>query len=414
MPTNYSLTQSVSETYGQPITRPKDCDLLADDIERVTGRPISSATLRRVFGLLKSSSQLSAYNKETLTLYIEGKNDLEDSFNDWSSPEESAVNEVLTILLEKYEVPDSALAQYLLGLKIPSHMLFAITGKLIQMSIQNGHLEFITGLYAYTNILLEDRRIFRVLGKAIADHHENSADFLHLLAASKVARRQFYERYVDFGNFKSYHSWLKIYLDYETESEAQAWAQSLILFGDYLSGKEPSARGLIEFVHQHHSKFSGYHPYMAARILGTAVIFSDNDAPQLIKERLVHESGLLEIDASSPPLFSVMILQYLLIADRQDLAIHVERNLKNYQATNIWHIDVGVSMQLKIVRQFIGKDVHYTLDEVKFYNSGHANDDVVVKYYASQYAVDSFGKIQDYQHGLIFNSGFVKLKEMIR
>jgi hypothetical protein len=63
---------------------------------------------------------------------------------------------------------------------------------------------------------------------------------------------------------------------------------------------------------------------------------------------------------------------------------------------------------------FTGDDVSYTLDEVKNFNSGHTNEDIVLKYYASKYAVDSYGKVQDYQRELILNSGFTRLKEVFR
>ena len=203
-----NIIKSIENTYGQPITRAKDCDLLAEDIERVTGRPISSATLRRLFGLLKSKSKLSPYNQETLQRYVDGISDLEDQFNDWASPDEDTVASLIDILLEKFNQPNGELAEYLMNLKIPSHVFFEVLQTLILQSVEGSFDEFILKIYNRPHLVLENPKVFRTLGYALRNHADGKAGLLDELAKSSVARRQFFERFVDMGHFPTYHNWL--------------------------------------------------------------------------------------------------------------------------------------------------------------------------------------------------------------
>ena len=63
------LRNTVEETFGETVTTAKQCRMLEEAIFAETNRKISSATLRRFFGLLPSSSKLSPYNTDTLVIY---------------------------------------------------------------------------------------------------------------------------------------------------------------------------------------------------------------------------------------------------------------------------------------------------------------------------------------------------------
>ncbi len=74
------LRESVEETFGEKITTNKQCKLLETIILEKTNRRISTATLRRFFGLLPSSTKLSKYNTVTLVAY--SNYDTENKFTD--------------------------------------------------------------------------------------------------------------------------------------------------------------------------------------------------------------------------------------------------------------------------------------------------------------------------------------------
>ncbi len=63
------LRIGVEETFGEKITTAKQCRMLEEAILAESNRRISSATLRRFFGLLPSSSKISPYNVDTLVIY---------------------------------------------------------------------------------------------------------------------------------------------------------------------------------------------------------------------------------------------------------------------------------------------------------------------------------------------------------
>ena len=63
------LQESVKATFGGRIAYQKDCKALRDSIVSKTKRPISEATLRRVFGFLATKSSPSRNTLDTLSIY---------------------------------------------------------------------------------------------------------------------------------------------------------------------------------------------------------------------------------------------------------------------------------------------------------------------------------------------------------
>lgn len=68
------LRHKVGLTFGKEIKHHPDFEMLQFDIMEKTNRNISSSTLKRFFGYLKSSSKPSLYTLNTLTTYIGCKN----------------------------------------------------------------------------------------------------------------------------------------------------------------------------------------------------------------------------------------------------------------------------------------------------------------------------------------------------
>lgn len=63
------LRNHILKKFGKPVNSPKDCEVLAKEIILQTKRSISPTTLRRFFGLLPSSTSISAYSLDTLSIY---------------------------------------------------------------------------------------------------------------------------------------------------------------------------------------------------------------------------------------------------------------------------------------------------------------------------------------------------------
>lgn len=68
------IIQEIENVFGQKIRYPKDCEILAVEISSKTGTSISSSTLKRIFGLIKTNSQPNLYTLDTIARYINYKN----------------------------------------------------------------------------------------------------------------------------------------------------------------------------------------------------------------------------------------------------------------------------------------------------------------------------------------------------
>ena len=64
------MREDIVAKFGIPVLYSKDCQYLALEIRRLAGRNISSTTIKRFFGLVKSSSKPSGYTLDTLAIYL--------------------------------------------------------------------------------------------------------------------------------------------------------------------------------------------------------------------------------------------------------------------------------------------------------------------------------------------------------
>ncbi len=65
-----SIRAKLYAVYGKEIRYPKDCDGLASDITAKTGCQISSSTVKRLLGFIKTSSHPNQYTLDTISNYI--------------------------------------------------------------------------------------------------------------------------------------------------------------------------------------------------------------------------------------------------------------------------------------------------------------------------------------------------------
>jgi N-acetylneuraminic acid mutarotase len=73
------IKKQIQEVYGQEIKYPRDCEGLAACIKEKTGNNISSSTLKRLYGFVRTSNNPSKYTLDTIAMYI--------GFSDWDSYE---------------------------------------------------------------------------------------------------------------------------------------------------------------------------------------------------------------------------------------------------------------------------------------------------------------------------------------
>lgn len=80
-----SVKKQIEQVYGQEIKYPRDCEGLAVCITEKTGNSISSSTLKRLYGFVRTSSKPSQFTCDTIALYI--------GYAGWESYEKSKHSE---------------------------------------------------------------------------------------------------------------------------------------------------------------------------------------------------------------------------------------------------------------------------------------------------------------------------------
>jgi hypothetical protein len=102
------LQERIQVVSGYRVGSPRDCIRLSEDIFSRTGRSVSPTTLRRFFGLLKSKSNLSRYNLDTLALFA-GYTDFGDFLHKHHKEVRSIRPELSQVLLEMEQITDFTL-----------------------------------------------------------------------------------------------------------------------------------------------------------------------------------------------------------------------------------------------------------------------------------------------------------------
>jgi len=68
------LKNEIQSKFGRSISYANDCEELSELIKNQTNRQVSSSTLKRLFGIIKSSFDVSLYTLDTLSIFLEFKN----------------------------------------------------------------------------------------------------------------------------------------------------------------------------------------------------------------------------------------------------------------------------------------------------------------------------------------------------
>lgn len=87
------IKKVVEEQYGQTVRYPVECDALASDISKCTGRSISASTIKRLWGFIDGATSARSYTLDTLAEYCGHGcfDDLVDSFNPMSNSKPSPI-----------------------------------------------------------------------------------------------------------------------------------------------------------------------------------------------------------------------------------------------------------------------------------------------------------------------------------
>ncbi len=68
------VKKEIQKKHGQEISYAKDCQILSAAIFQKTKRQVSVSTLKRFFGIIRSSFKPSKYTLDSLAVYLNYKN----------------------------------------------------------------------------------------------------------------------------------------------------------------------------------------------------------------------------------------------------------------------------------------------------------------------------------------------------
>jgi hypothetical protein len=62
--------KEIEEKFGKEIRYPSDCEALSAEISRITKQPVSTSTLKRIFGFVKGTKEPRLFTLDTIAQYI--------------------------------------------------------------------------------------------------------------------------------------------------------------------------------------------------------------------------------------------------------------------------------------------------------------------------------------------------------
>ncbi|MFQ3214148.1 MAG: hypothetical protein ACI9C9_001681, partial [Marivirga sp.] len=406
------LSKEVEKAFKREIKYAKDCDELSYEIYAFTNKNISSSTLRRVFGLLKSTSNLSKYNENTLLDYIEEKKKIvkQSKNNDLSLQSDRIQHD-----FSKLKLLHNGLNEHLLVDIIESNIHPNKTFKLLQFAVlealEKEDIDFFIVLYRQNKIIISNVLFFRFFGTQLKNKPDFAKELLPHLAKEKNVRRYFFELFVDFSNFKSYEFWLDTYYHNEPNYTNKLWALSLKIYGNVLSEVQHNLwNDYFELLKLCKNELEVAHPYLKARVYGVALFHEETatDFSKIIFQELKNNYTEMMEDESYNPHFPDILCQYALLNNSDlDTISLLFKIFKTHLENNSWLESHSAPFYLKLCECKLNNS-KISLDQIKNFRSDHTNEDTPIKLCALQYVKpnERINEAKKYKEALIQASGF--------
>ncbi|HET8859016.1 hypothetical protein [Marivirga sp.] len=409
-----NIKLGVEKIYGHPIKYAKQCKELSQKIEESTGRLVSTATLRRFFQLMKSSSNPSRYTLETIVLYItseKSRNEIDHSSFDNYLQTKQYCELIISKSKTVHQLVDELLNQNYTRVSLNPKL-----GYLLELAIKNENTDLVLSFYQNQKALTAQTDFYKIFGAFLNAYPENSLILLSKLAKNEVVRLNFYENFVNTGNFKVYQHWLRFYKLHEENPQKKLWADAILLWGDLLSKKEIDWEPFIEGFKEWFQGVNEAHPMLKARVYGVALFCSDLkvEAENHLHNILDNESNHFKVEPAFTPFASLLITQYLLLANQKELLLKVLKNI-NQPTYSTEYIVKSIPFFEKLIHAFLNDKNTFEFDEVLMVQSGFTNEDYLLKAFALRFLKERDEEsISDYVESIISNNDFILLSDISR
>lgn len=229
------LKDLVIRKFGKPVSSHYDSVQLQDAILKESGKRLSTQTIKRFFGLIKSSSRPDPSTLDAFSGYLKFS-----SYKD--------VYSWLSLSKTETAYPDHDWAS-----EIVLHILKDIHPENIH---EKGLLQLVKNLF----ILFE--------------RHPNLTSTIYpKLAASKFGRRYFFEQFVQYDALSSHYGMgLEHYLLHESERPSRFFGYSMLCMRDFLTGNDEGCRYYYQKVAEYNlEEVQTFHPFLVGRYYSSQV-----------------------------------------------------------------------------------------------------------------------------------------------
>ena len=107
-----AIKNKVEDKYGSKIKYPVECDALAQDVSRVTGRSISSSTIKRLWGFIEGATTARSYTLDTVAEYC-GSSSFDDLIKSFDPNMDKSKTELTK--LTAAELDNDAILEFRIG-----------------------------------------------------------------------------------------------------------------------------------------------------------------------------------------------------------------------------------------------------------------------------------------------------------
>ena len=407
------LKKQIEHQFGGKIVRARECGLLSDEIQQVTGQQVSEATLRRFFGLMATHSKPSRFTLETLALYTRQKKK-KQQLTILTNNSVDDLEKLRISLFNEANGDARTVIHRLLDLDITALTFYNLASYLLIKAVEANDASLILAFYTLKSYIIDDKRPTCALGNALQNNQRFAHTFIPQLAKVKSARLYFFERYVNTGVFRTYKAWLKAYQREETDPLKKIWVEALLGWGNYLSGKAINTAKFMAAIENQEEVLAEAHPFIKARVFGLGVHIS-----------AIHEDSLARIEAeinreyievskyrTYVPYFSVMIMHYLLPFACSRLYRKIIQIFQVYVPSRKEDLDYSIGFLVRLLKSRISGKPGYTLAEVEQFRSGLSGEDYMVQWIGLHLlnAPDN-PRVQQIKKSIIDQSGFTLLEE---
>ncbi len=329
------LKKALLALYGNKLQTRNDCELLSEAIADKTGKLLSANTLRRVLGIIPTSSKPTLTTLDILSAYLGYKNYYEyharmDPSAYSSSLSQKAVNDLYSNLGD-------------------SPAFYTSLGWAVQLAFRENNIDFLASLFTIeafnrnttTYTSLNFGKLLYNFGRDMQSHPALFDKLIKQYATNPVAQNLYFEFFVDYDLLPlRHHKAIVEYMQVKDTEEAQLFSYCLLFLRSFFICDRAGCESWIEKINAT-SNNGSIHPFPLGRKMACNLLFQHfflgSIRPSYIEdvfftEKSIPRSGDMNRNV---PIFQMHLAEVLYWCRRYDEALQlINIALEDYRNSN--------------------------------------------------------------------------------